>query len=81
VRVSFLTVILVAVDPSGGRKDEAATLRMFLHHFEEIERTDHVVLVVHHGLLVTLTNGLLSCEMHNAVDRVADVDVVLKCLL
>lgn len=54
--VSLDTIVFVTVNSGGRRKDKVWTCWKFLHHFEEIDGTKDIVLIVLNGLKERLTD-------------------------
>ena len=76
--VGFSAVILITVDSGSGREDEVLALRVLFHEFEQIHGTDHVVLVVEHGLGEGLSDGLFGSKVHDGIDGFLLLQVKLE---
>ena len=61
--------VLVAVNGSTGRKDEAFTI-VFLHDFEQIDGTTDIVFVVAEWLLDGFGDGFKSGEVNHEIEMI-----------
>lgn len=64
----FRTVVLLAINSSSGREKELGAFREFLHSFEEVDGSNHIIFVVvqrHHDWLICI---FFSCEVNNALN-------------
>ena len=67
--IGFLAIIFVSVNASCRWEDEALTLFMFFHHFYQIDRSHHIVLIILHRFFKTLSYCLLGSKMHDSIYR------------
>lgn len=64
----FSTVVLFSIDSSSWWEKKFLAGGIFFHEFEDVHRSDKVVLIVKQGLIYGFGNGFLSSKVDNGCD-------------
>lgn len=78
--ISLFAIIFIAIDSSSGGEYKILA-PMFLHHLEQIQRTQNIILIIHDRFFHGLPNSFFGSKMHDTINGLPNLNLLLEQLV